>query len=93
METVDKGPFVEPSPDRLVDLMRRIPFEGDEWKQDLETLVVPLTLDQYWDAYWASDAPYYIEVIPLDPEDELTEATGWGEPSPGFETELGMPVI
>ena len=87
------GEFDEPSPERLIDLMKRIPFEGDDWEQDLDTLVVPLTLDQYWDAFWATDAPYYIEAIPLDPEDELHDNTGWGEPSPGFETELGKTVI
>ena len=59
----------------------------------METLVVPLTLEQYWDAYWATDAPYYIEGIPLDPEDIVHESTGWDDPSPGFETELDMPVL
>ena len=29
----------------------------------------------------------------MDPEDEILEETSWGEPSPGRETELGMPVI
>ena len=59
----------------------------------METLIIPLTLEQYWDAYWATDAPYDIEGILLDPEDIIHESTGWGEPSPGFETELDMPVI
>ena len=93
METVDKGPFVEPSPDRLVDLMRRIPFEGDEWKQDLETLVVPLTLDQYWDAYWANEAPYYTERTIDEEEDILLRSTLWMDPLDGHDWEHGIQVI
>ena len=32
LDEIEKPEFVEPTPDRLKDLMRRIPFEGDDWQ-------------------------------------------------------------
>ena len=31
LDEIEKPDFVEPTPDRMRDLMRRIPFEGDDW--------------------------------------------------------------
>ena len=32
LDEIEKPAFVEPSPDRLRDIMRRVPFEGDDWQ-------------------------------------------------------------
>ena len=44
----------------LVAMMDAVPLLGEEWIQDPEVLVVPLSLEQYWDCFWADDAPYYV---------------------------------
>ena len=32
LEEKEKPEFVEPTPERMIELMRRIPFEGDDWQ-------------------------------------------------------------
>lgn len=49
-------------------------------------VVVPLSLDQFWDAFWSDDAPYYVPARPRDPGDVLLSYTNWSTPSAGFET-------
>ena len=45
-----------------------------------EILVAPLSLDQYWEAFWSNEAPYYIQAIIRDEEDSITRSTKWGPP-------------
>ena len=52
-----------------------------------------MSLEQFWDCFWADDAPYFIEAVERDPDDELKLVTAWGTPTPGFETQFDMPVI
>ena len=59
----------------------------------MDLQVLPLSLDQYWDAYVGNEAPYYIQAIMRDPEDIVLEVRDWGEPSPGFETVNGRTVL
>ena len=77
----------------LASMLQALPKEGSDWQQDLDVVVVPLSLDQFWDAFWSDDAPYYLPARPRDPEDKLLGYTSWGEPSAGFETAFGKPVI
>ena len=52
--------YVEPSVAELVEMIEKVPTYGDNWKQSTDILVLPLTLDQYWDAFYADEAPYYV---------------------------------
>ena len=65
------GPYEELSQDDIIAMMESMPLEGNDWVQDFEIIVIPLTLDQFWNAFWANDAPYYIPARPRDPEDKL----------------------
>ena len=31
LDEIESATFEEPTPERLIELMRRIPFEGDDW--------------------------------------------------------------
>ena len=85
--------YIEPSLDELVQMMDAIPLQGDEWIQSPQTLVAPLSLEQFWDCYWTNDAPYYLEAIMVDPEDLLLLSTNWRRPSEGQTVLIGKPVI
>ena len=61
--------------------MEAIPLQGKKWAQDPEILVAPLSLDQFWEAYWADDAPYYLQAIVRDVDDSIVESTAWGPPT------------
>ena len=43
-------------------MMEKIPKENfdDSWDQFMETISLPLSLEQYWDAFLADDAPYFV---------------------------------
>ena len=85
--------YVEPSVEDLLALMEAEPLMGEDWYQDPETLVTPLSLEKFWNAYWANDAPFYINAIVRDVDDKIKKSTPWGPPTPGNEEELGQPVI
>ena len=53
----------------MVEMMGAVPLRTEDWRQGLDVQILPLSLDQYWDAYWADDAPYYIMSLSRDPED------------------------
>ena len=55
--------YVEPSIPELIQMMEAIPLITDEWKQDPEILVSPMSLEDFWSCFWADDAPYYVEAI------------------------------
>ena len=79
----------------LVQMMEDLPMQGDGWEQDPEILVTTLSLEQYWDCFWSDNAPYYLQAVERDAEDEVLSSTTWGEPTPGFETEVqyDVPVL
>ena len=52
--------YVEPSVDELVAIMEELPTVGKDWGSNFDILVLPLTLDQYWNAFWADEAPFFI---------------------------------
>jgi len=66
-------------------MMEEVPLQGEGWKQDPEILVTPLTLEEYWDCYWSDNAPYYVQALERDPEDEMLSNTAWSDPTPGYE--------
>ena len=77
--------YEEPSLQELVEMMGEIPLQGPGFIQDTETLVTTLSLEEFWNAYWADEAPYYVMSLNRDVEDYLLRSTVWGEPSPGYE--------
>ena len=68
--------------------MEEIPIQGKKWAQDLEILVIPLSLEAYWTTFWADDAPFYIALKERDPDDEIIDSSNWQTPTEGFETQL-----
>ena len=84
------GDYDEPSLEAMVKLMDDTPLQSG-FKQDPETLVLPLSLESFWDAFWADEAPYYVEAIERDKEDGLSSSTAWGPPT--VVTELDKPVL
>ena len=88
-----KGPYVEPSEEEMRALVDGMPLEKG-WEQDLETLVIPLSLEEYWETFWADDAPYYLLSKPRDPDDVLLSNTDWStDLTPGYEERSGKPVL
>ena len=54
---------------------------------------MPLSLVQYWDAFYTDDAPYFPQGIETDPESIVVESSGWREPSPDYLEINGIQVI
>ena len=75
--------------------MEAVPLHGDGWSKGFDILVLPLKLDQYWEAFWADDAPYYFPAARgrIEPDDEVLTLTKWNIPREGYEKQLEMPVI
>ena len=71
--------------------MEAIPLRED-WSQDPEILVTPLSLTQFWDCYWADNAIYYLNALHRDPDDYITKSTAWSDPVI-TETFLDEPVL
>ena len=74
-------------------MMEAIPKVGDEWIIAPEILVAPLSLDQFWDAFWANDAPYFVQAMVRDEEDTIMTVTEWGPPTEGYEGLHGSFVL
>ena len=66
-------------------MMEAIPFQGKKWLQSNDIIVLPLTIDQYWDAFWDNDAPYYIKALERNPQDIFISQSFWGPPSKEYE--------
>ena len=84
LEKEAQSDYIEPSVQELVSMMDAIPtpiIEGnDEWVQINDRQVLPLSLTDYWDAFFANDAPYYVHAILRDPSDIFIEERLWSEP-------------
>ena len=80
-EKVDK--YIELEPAELLELMNAVPIgEASEgWDETMGAIVLPLSLDEYWDAFWANDAPYYIQAHKKDEEEHILSYTDWGPPT------------
>ena len=61
--------YAEPTVEELVKMMEETPLLSKKWGMFTDILVLPLSLDQYWDAFWADDAPYYVGAIERDDRD------------------------
>ena len=44
-------------------------------------MVVPLSLENFWNAFWANDAPYFVPAFMTHGGDEIVSATDWQAPS------------
>ena len=60
-------------------MMNDVPKENfdDSWDQFMEIIVLPLSLQQYWDAFWADNAPYFVAAFKRHEDDEITKHTNW----------------
>ena len=76
------APLVEPSPEELKATMAARPLEDfdDSWERHLDITVLPMTLQQYWDAFWADDAPYFVGAYDGNPDHKVVDHTDWRRP-------------
>jgi len=54
---------------------------------------LPLSLDQFWQAYWADDAPYFLPAFKKDNRDELLSYSDWGRAVHGGELITGKEIL
>ena len=52
--------------------------------------VLPLSLDEYWNAFYADNCPYQVQGMFHDEESILIQNTEWGPPTPEFATVGGV---
>ena len=56
--------FQEVTVPELVELIKAVPVPdaegGEGWKQVMDYQVLPLSLDQYWNAFHADNCPYQV---------------------------------
>ena len=90
-------PYQELEISELAELMSAVPLpdlpEGEKWQQPTDYQVLPMSLQQYWDAYFSDDAPYYPWAKLRDVEDIVNRQTAWRSPSPNYATINGKPSI
>ena len=84
--------YEEISIEDQIQMLDSIPVQGEGWKVDLQTIVTPLSLEEFWDCFWSNDAPYGLLGIMISSEDLLILATDWRNPSPGQEVHLDTDV-
>ena len=75
--------YVELDKAALLELMNAVPLgdTSEEWDGTIPPTVLPLSLQEYWDAFWADDAPYYMQAKFNDPEEHINFYTNWDTPS------------
>jgi len=71
-----------------------IPLEPaeDGWDRDLPIMVVPMTLEDFMDCFWADQAPFFIPAI-LEKGDTVVNYTLWGDATEDEKTLFGKDVI
>merc|ERR1712032_1549931 len=91
----DNEHYEETNIAELHDMMESIPLQGDDWTQLPEVLDFELSLEQFWNSFWAVDAPHNIALwaASLEPSLEVTEIRYGETPQPGLKLNLGMPVL
>ena len=47
------------------------------WQQLMDIMVLPMNLQQYWDAFWADDAPYFVGAFDANTNDKIIDHTDW----------------
>jgi len=65
---------------------------SDSWDSNIDVFVLPLSLNQYWEAYWADDAPYFIPAFRKDSRDEALSYSDWQTPMHGGDDIIGEPI-
>ena len=86
--------FQEVTVSELVELIKAVPVPdaegGEGWKQVMDYQVLPLSLDEYWNAFYADNCPYQVQGMFHDEESILIQNTEWGPPTPEFATVGGV---
>ena len=72
---------IEPEPE-IVQLMANFTIPED-FAVILEPIIIPLSLDEYWNAFYTDDAPFDIEELQNinDERDEIIYTTNWFTPN------------
>ena len=76
----------------MMDLLPLYPA-SEGWDQDLKTMVLPMSLDEYMDCFWADEAPFFIPGHLTGPEDRIVNYTNWLEPTDEDELLFSSDVI
>ena len=55
----------------------------EDFEEVLSPIIIPLSLDEFWNAFYADDAPFDIEEFQNinDEKDELINTTNWFAPN------------
>ena len=61
-ETDFEEVFVEPSSDALMNMINRVPTETD-FEKYLAPITLNMSLEQFWDCFYANNAMYYVSDI------------------------------
>jgi len=79
--------YNEPSTEKLVAMMEKIPAPMEGWVTHPAISVTPMSLENYWDCFWSNEAPYFLPSIIRDAEDVFELAVAWNDPESGYETQ------
>ena len=95
LQAVGVSSFEEPSEEELITMMDLIPLmpASDGWDQDLPTQVLPMSLDNFMDCFWADEAPFFLPGHLTGPEDKVVNYTNWLDPSADDQLLFGPKVI
>ena len=87
--------YIEPSEKELIDLMKTIPLGDIEsgWDQEMPEIVLPLSLTNFMDAFWADHAPFYLPAFSSHEKDHVVNWSLWGEPDKEDVKTFGKDVI
>lgn len=89
---VDDAPK-EWTDEQLFALMDKYPLQ-EGWTRYMRDVILPLTIDQVWDCFFADDAPYFIDQQISDLGDKLRGTSDWHEVTdPRYMESVGMPVL
>jgi hypothetical protein len=94
-EDSDESGSDGPSADDLKELFDAIPMEpaANGWDRDLPIMVVPLSLDDFMECFWADDSPYFIPAIETAPTDEIVQYSLWADPTEEDKAMFGDSII
>ena len=56
-------------------------------------MILPMTFNQYWDAFWANDAPYLLPTLLTNQEVEIVSYTEWTKPDAESKSIFGDSII
>lgn len=73
--------WVEPTKEKFVEIFNQKIKEEPDYTKYLNPIVLDMTLDQFWNCFYANDAQFYVSDIQKDAKDVFVDKTDWHPPS------------